>query len=102
MKHQKYISFDRVVFSRWTRNSYALFTVLKKVVNIVRLSFDLCESSHSKKQSAIRLFNLEKNGGISEDDYGEKAALHKMLETAILLQLLRVNNFGYLATKYMN
>ncbi len=49
---------DVIVFSRWSRKSYAIFASLKKVVCIARLSIDICKSSLLKNSAVICLLNL--------------------------------------------
>ncbi len=53
----KHINNDVVIFSRWSRKSYAIFQSLKKVISIARLSIDICESSSFKKSSFVHLIH---------------------------------------------
>jgi hypothetical protein len=51
-----------LVFSKWSRKSYAIFASLHKVVVIAQLSVDLCRASLLKNQVAISLLNWSNNG----------------------------------------
>jgi hypothetical protein len=44
MKYQYKITKNNIVFSKWTRKSYAVFASLSKLVNIARLSIDIFKS----------------------------------------------------------
>jgi predicted membrane protein len=58
MFKKKQVNTNVIIFSRWSRKGYALFACLKKVVHIARLSFDMGESSVSKKSTIIRICTL--------------------------------------------
>ncbi|MDG5798802.1 hypothetical protein QA597_00325 [Marinilabiliaceae bacterium ANBcel2] len=57
---------DVVVFSRWSRRSYAIFSSLKKTIHIAQLSFDVCEASLLKNNRVISI--LQKVGFAKDDD----------------------------------
>ena len=47
---------NQVVFSQWSRKSYAIFASLHRVVKIARLSIDVCNSALLKTISGIQFF----------------------------------------------
>jgi hypothetical protein len=47
-----------LVFSQWSRKTYAIFASLKRVVNIAHLNIDLCESALLKSSSDVPFFTL--------------------------------------------
>ncbi|WP_020526818.1 hypothetical protein [Flexithrix dorotheae] len=59
MESKNLISPSFVVFSRWTRKSFAVFASLGKVINIARLAVDICVTSFCKIPSVLRLLNYE-------------------------------------------
>lgn len=64
-----------LVFSRWTRKSYAIFASLHKAINIARLSVNICKYSFSKNQSLLQLASQGLGIDTSENDLEEKAIL---------------------------
>lgn len=87
MKHQHKKPNNIIVFSKWSRKNYAIFASLHKVVNIVRLSVDICKSALSKNQSVIHLLNQGTSEDISGNDYREKDALFSEWFMVLLLEL---------------
>ena len=51
MEHNYQISAKSLVFLRWSRKGYAIFSSLKRVVKIARLSVDTCMASLRKTKS---------------------------------------------------
>ena len=93
MLKNKQIKKDRIVFSQWSRKSYAVLASLKKVVNIARLSIDLCKSIQLKTSSVIPfiiLTGLEEKG-VADLDKNESVEI-KMLVTDILSVICYNNN----------
>lgn len=72
MLKSKQIRKEIIVFSQWSRKSYAVFASLKRVVNIAHLSIDLCKSALLKSSSVIQfiiLTRLYENGIADLDSY---------------------------------
>ena len=61
MKHQSNKQRKVILFSRWSRKSYAVFASLHKVVNIMRLTVDICMSSFAKNKTIISELFIAKN-----------------------------------------
>lgn len=59
---------DTIVFSQWSRKSYAVFASLKKVVRIARLSIDICLSSLLNVPAVICLLSLLVNSAEEDDN----------------------------------
>lgn len=47
-----------IVFSRWSRKSYAIFASLRKVVVIAQLAVDICVSALQKNETVIQLLSI--------------------------------------------
>ncbi len=75
MKSQNKKSNSILVFSRWTRKSYAIFASLHKAINIARLSVNICKYSFSKNQSLLQLASQGLGIDTSENDLEDKAIL---------------------------
>ena len=64
MKQNRTIRNQHIVFSRWSRKSYAIFCSLGKTVKIARLSIDICRMAMMKSavlQEMQQLFASPKN-----------------------------------------
>lgn len=72
MRYQYKISNNAVVFSKWTRKSYAIFASLNRVINIARLSIDICVASFGKIQAMLRLLNQGIGIDANESDSPER------------------------------
>jgi len=72
MRYQYKISNNAVVFSKWTRKSYAIFASLNRVINIARLSIDICVASFGKIQAMLRLLNRGMGIDTDENDSPER------------------------------
>ncbi len=68
MKTQLQISNNSVVFSKWTRKSYAIFSSLKKVVKIAQLSIDVFKSSFTNLPVLSALLNNIESDEIANED----------------------------------
>jgi hypothetical protein len=55
MKNKLYRQPKIVIFSKWSGKNYAIFNSLDKIVNIARLSIDMCLSSLRKNSNVINL-----------------------------------------------
>ncbi|PWJ44479.1 hypothetical protein [Sediminitomix flava] len=56
-----------VIFSRWTRKRYTLFSILGKQVKIGRLSIDICRQSlKTGKRRIIQILIAEREGKLQE------------------------------------
>ena len=72
MRYQYKILNNAVVFSKWTRKSYAVFVSLHRVINIARLSIDICIASFGKIQAMLRLLNQGIGIDANENDSPER------------------------------
>ncbi|OQY04141.1 MAG: hypothetical protein B6I20_03635 [Bacteroidetes bacterium 4572_117] len=92
MKYQ-FKKLDKVVvFSKLTRKNYAIFASLHKVVNIVRLSVDICISSLSKNKSILHLFNQETSMDIQEEFSLDKDAILTKYYKELLFSLVLISD----------
>ena len=73
MKNQYNIAKSALVFSKWTRKSYAIFASLGKLVTIAHLSIDICKSFFTQKKNILSL--LTTNSEESENRDVEKDSL---------------------------
>lgn len=64
-----------MVFSKWTRKSYAIFSTLHRVVNIGRLSVDMCVTALCKKLLLHRIMNANSEWDIFESPVNDEDAL---------------------------
>lgn len=64
---------DILVFSKWSRKSYAIFVSLRKIVVISQLSIDVCKSFLLKNVELLNFlgFNEEENDESLEFDINE-------------------------------
>ncbi len=72
-----------LVFSRWTRKSYAIFASLHKAINIARLSVSICKYSFSKNQILLRLTSRGLGIDTTENNFEEKAILFSKWTTVL-------------------
>jgi len=91
VQKRKETNSKRIVFSRWSRKNYAIFSSLKKVVNIGRLSVDICRTSLLKCTTIIRHIFLARNtkneeGLLNEHD-SQKKQLWEQLFPFITVEL---------------
>lgn len=91
MKYQYKKSNNIIVFSKWTRKNFAIFSSLHKVIKIARLSIDICISSFSKNQSVLCLLNQGISMDISENDSKEKEAFFSEWFMVLLLGLITID-----------
>ncbi|MDW7693758.1 hypothetical protein R9C00_03290 [Flammeovirgaceae bacterium SG7u.111] len=83
------ISPQTLVFSRWSRKSYAVFASLGKSIKIGKLSVEICRQATKTLESFISLLGL----GEASWETGEEASEWKELsiQELELLQLVTVN-----------
>jgi hypothetical protein len=102
MLKYKQVFSDVVVFSQWSRKSYAVFASLKKVVSIGHLSIDICKSSLLKSATLIRLLNTFSADNSDTDEYD----INELLENASLLlaelPLISAKNDIYIQEKIIS
>lgn len=90
-----------IVFSQWSRKSYAVFASLRKLICIARLSIDLCSSSLFKVPAIVRLLSLL---GISDvdDDTSISEQLENLLLSLEILPKISSNTDIYALNKFTN
>lgn len=81
------INSNPVVFSKWSRKAYAVFSSLKRVVNIGQLSVDISTRSMIKLESLIRFIDLLIPGIHEEED----PFSDEWLDDQSFLQLMPIN-----------
>ncbi|GAF04456.1 hypothetical protein [Saccharicrinis fermentans] len=94
-----------VVFSRWSRKGYAVFSSLKQVVKIAHLSIDLCDLALLKSYAAFQLDSQFYLDDDEEVDLGGKEPLENPIYIAATLPVVtdssdcyrdnRINNDVY-------
>lgn len=68
MNSKNKISKVVIIFSKWSRKNYAIFSSLKKVVNIARLTVDICNISiRELKKAVFQQFSELGNKCVFED-----------------------------------
>lgn len=97
---QKHI--DTVVFSKWSRKSYAVFASLKKVVRIACLSIDICQSSLMKVPAAVRLLSMLGISDIENEDTDINEEFDSLLLSLAVMPAIRTNNDIYIKNKLIN
>ncbi len=103
MRYQYKIANNNIVFSKWTRKSYAVFASLHKVIIIAQLSVDICISLSGKNQSILRLFNQGTRIDISENDSGEQEAIFSECLIVLLIEsgLISIDESSSLTKIYL-
>ncbi|MBX2844275.1 MAG: hypothetical protein KTR26_21085, partial [Flammeovirgaceae bacterium] len=95
MKSKNLISPACVVFSRWTRKSYAVFASLNKVINISRLAVEICVTSFCKIPSVLRFTNQEtqKEGDFTALDLDEESSAFSLwlIELFVSAGLIKID-----------
>lgn len=80
----------KLVFKHWTRNSYAIFFSINKVVKIARLNIKLSENFGNKFQcnSSFYTLNIVENLTIieSDDEYNEIIISNLLSELKNIIQ----------------
>lgn len=72
-RKRRYRNSPSLLFTRWTRKSYAIFASLGRVVHIGRLSTDLCDSSLRKSGCSLRKNSHQSAiDGADSDTLGER------------------------------
>jgi hypothetical protein len=89
MKYQHKINQRSIVFSKWTRKSYAVFASLGKLVSIAHLSFDICMSFFSKKKNRLNV--LKNNTELVENEDIETEAFFSEWFEKLLIELGIIN-----------
>ena len=79
MKQTLSIRRPQLVFSRWSRKSYAVFISLGKVVKIGRLAVDICRMAMLKSAVLINANNQFEFGCVDEDDDCDDGDLPEIL-----------------------
>ena len=79
MKKNKQIQNNVVIFSQWSRKSYAVFATLKRVISIAHLSIDLCHSALLKGIFAVLFVKLSS----FDDDEVIELELNEIIENPI-------------------
>ena len=87
MKHHNQKSNNAVVFSQWTRKTYAIFASLKKIVNIVRLSIDTCFALLFKNKFILSMLNFNTKADSSESETKDNKNYMPQWFTILLLDL---------------
>lgn len=95
MLQNKKTNTDVIVFSRWSRKSYAIFASLKKVVCIARLSIDICISSLLKNPTAIYLLNLISAEENERDKNESDEYVGDLMFLSTLMPLIANDNENY-------
>ena len=72
MKQNRTIRNQQIVFSRWSRKSYAIFCSLGKTVKIARLSIDICRMAMMKSAVLKELQQLFASPKNHQDDATEQ------------------------------
>lgn len=102
MLQDKQIFSNVVVFSQWSRKSYAAFASLNKVVSIGHLSIDICKSSLLKNATLIRLLNLF----ISDESDADEYDVNELLENSSLflaeMPIISAKNDIYIQEKLIS
>ena len=102
MLQYKQIFSNVVVFSQWSRKSYAAFASLNKVVSIGHLSIDICKSSLLKNATLIRLLNLF----ISDESDADEYDVNELLENSSLflaeMPIISAKNDIYIQEKLIS
>ncbi len=80
-----------LVFSKWSRKSYAIFASLHKVVIIAQLSVDICRTSLLKNRAVISLLNWVVNKGEKINDRVPDD-LQETQQNLVLLLAVAINN----------
>jgi hypothetical protein len=62
-----------IVFSKWSRKGYAIFSSLSKVVKIARVSVDISISSFGKNHIILSLFNRDENNTSLKDLFEDES-----------------------------
>ncbi len=57
-----------IIFSKWSGKKYAIFASLHRVVNIARISIDICKASLLKSNTLNSLINLFEKDNLEEED----------------------------------
>ncbi len=92
---------DVIVFSQWSRKSYAVFASLNKVVHIARLSIDICQSSLLNIPAVIRLLSLLGVSDIEDDDIDTNEQIDNLLSLAVM-PIISSNKDIYSQNKLIN
>ena len=74
-----------LVFSKWTRKSYAVFASLGKLVTIGHLSIDICKSFLSQKKNILAA--LTNNSESSDSEHADPDSLDATWIETLLLEL---------------
>lgn len=72
MKQNRTIRNQQIVFSRWSRKSYAIFCSLGKTVKIARLSIDICRMAMMKSAVLQEIQQLFTSPQSHQDDTTEQ------------------------------
>lgn len=96
-KKQKYT--DIVIFSQWSRKSYAVFASLKKVVRIACLSIDICQSSLMKVPAIVRLFLILGESDIENEDAYINDEIDNLLLTQVVIPVISTSSDIYSQNK---
>ncbi|MBE9466797.1 MAG: hypothetical protein IMY72_00590 [Bacteroidetes bacterium] len=98
MKYQHKINQRSIVFSRWTRKSYAVFASLGKIVSIGHLSFDTCMSFFSKKKTSLNKL-INNTEPVENEDIETETFFSEWLEILLIeLGIIKINE-EYNSTK---
>lgn len=87
MQRADHTNKKRIIFSRWSRKNYAIFASLNRVVNIARLSVDICVTSLLKTNTLISSLRGE---GIDSDYREGDHTFEELQEDQLFSQLLPV------------
>ena len=97
MRKKNPITTSAYVFLKWSRKGYAIFASLKKIINIGRLTVDLCCTAQLKNQNLINLLTVDEFEERNEEqtDNEEKVGIVELL---LQNYILNTNSF-YFAEK---
>lgn len=84
---------SQVIFSKWTRKAYAVFSSLNKVVNIAQLSVDISTKAMMKYENLIKASGFCTR--INDDDSENEEELYVLLS----LECLLLSNLNTLNTE---
>jgi len=102
MYQTKQVQTDIIIFSQWSRKSYAVFASLKKTVRIACLSIDICQSALLKVPAVICLLTLLGISDIENDETDISEQLDDLLLSLVVIPTLSHNKDIYSQNKLIN
>ena len=92
MRKKNSITTSTYVFSKWSRKGYAIFASLKKIINIGRLTVDLCCIAQLKNENLISRLTVN-NYQKENEEQTDTEGIADVVELLLQNYLLNTNSF---------